>query len=399
MAQPYRILMISDRYLPVVGGAERQASQLIAQLQARGHNVRVVTRRIHADLPQEETLQGVSVRRLSPIGLSHRANALMVFRLWFFLVRQARHYDLIHAHTMGPVGLAAILARLVTRKPVILKIASGGDVRREDGTRSRYSRFLRRYVIPPWLWRLILGRASRIVAMSRALYQEAVDFGLANVTLIPNGVDIARFTGSTRQGARQALGLDAAKHYLVFTGRLVQLKRVDVLLDALPHILAQYPHCHALIVGSGDQQQESTQQALHAQAERAGLTEHVHFLGMREDVAMLLRAADVFVFTSEREGLPNAILEAAAAELPIVATRIDGVSDILDDDSAWLVPAGDPAALAQAVCAALGDAPLAQARAARAHQRIVSAFSLEAVVQRYEALYAEVTHRERASSR
>jgi glycosyltransferase involved in cell wall biosynthesis len=398
MPKQYRILMASDRFLPIVGGAERQASQLITQLQARGHSVKVVTRRIHANLPQEEMLQGITIHRLSPVGLSHQSSALIVFSLWFFFMRQARYYDLIHAHTIGPVAVAAILAHLFTHKPVILKIASQGDVRREDGTKSRYSRFVRRYVLPLWLWRFLLMRASRIVTMSRALYQEAVDFGLTNVELIPNGVNVARFTSRSRHEARQALGLDAEKRYLVFTGRLVRLKRVDVLLDALPEILTQYPHCHALIVGSGEQQRESIEVGLHAQAERLGLTENIHFLGMREDIDIVLRAADVYVFTSEVEGLPNAILEAAAAQLPIVATRINGVTDILDDDNSWLVQVGDPSALAQAVCHALSNTTLAQTRALRAHQHVVSTFSLEAVVQRYEALYSTVVHGERTYS-
>jgi len=393
MAQQYRILMVSDRYLPIVGGAERQASQLITQLQARGHSVRVVTRRIDASLPQDDVIQGVPIRRLSPIGLSHRANALMVFRLFFFLVMNARTYDIAHCHTLGPVGLAAILAHLITRKPVILKIASQGDVIREDGTRSRYSRLVRRVLIPPWLWRFILNRASAIIAMSQALYDEASAFGLQNVVMIPNGVDVARFTHATRESARQTLGLEVSRPYLIFTGRLIRLKRVDILLDAMPRILAQHPNCHALIAGSGEQQKESTADALHAQAERLGITERVHFLGLRDDVPLLLRAADVYVFTSETEGLPNAILEAAAAHLPIVATRINGVTDILDDDSAWLVPVGDAVALAHAIHEALHDSSLAHTRAGRAHQRVVSAFSLEAVAQRYETLYTEILHR------
>lgn len=398
MPQQYRIVMVSDRYLPIVGGAERQASQLITQLQARGHTVRVVTRRIDTSLPQQDMIQNVSIRRLSPIGLSHRANALIVFRLFFFLVMNARHYDVVHAHTLGPIGLAAILSRLVTRKPVILKIASQGDVIREDGTRSRYSHWVRRVLIPPWLWRFILNRASAIIAISQALYDEARGFGLKNVAAIPNGVDTERFSHLTRAQARERLGLAEDQRYLLFTGRLIRLKRLDVLLDAMPHILAQYPHCHILIAGSGEQQKESTESALHAQAERLGLAERVHFLGLRDDVPVLLRAADVYVFTSETEGLPNAILEAAAAKLPIVATRINGVTDILDNDNAWLVPVGDAPALAQAVCDVLGDESLAQMRAHHAYQHILSVFSLEAVTQRYEMLYVEITRRDTSSS-
>lgn len=394
MPRHYKILMVSNRYLPIVGGAERQASQLIAQLQARGHTVRLVTRRIDVSLPQEDMIQGVPIRRLSPVGLSHWANVLIVFRLFLFLVVNARTYDIIHCHTLGPVGLAAILAHIITHKPVILKIALQGDVIRDDGTRSRYSLFVRHVLIPSWLWRFILNRASAIIAISQALYDEAKGFGIQNVVMIPNGVDIARFSAITRTQARERLGLADDQRYLLFTGRLIRLKRVDVLLDAMPRILVEYPNCHALIVGSGEHQKDSSEFALHAQAERLNITEHVHFLGLRDDIPLLLRAADVYVFTSEKEGLPNAILEAAAAGLPIVATRIDGVTDILDDTCAWLVPVGDVTALAQAVNDVLHDESQAQARANHAYQHIVSAFSIQAVAQRYETLYADIMDRD-----
>lgn len=119
MTEHYRILMLNNRYLPAVGGAEMQASQLNAQLQQRGHTVQVITRRLQADWPTHERINGIEVRRVSPVGLSHRANALIVLRVLVYLLRHARAFDVIHVHGIGPIGLAAVVETSLTIRFVV----------------------------------------------------------------------------------------------------------------------------------------------------------------------------------------------------------------------------------------------------------------------------------------
>jgi glycosyltransferase involved in cell wall biosynthesis len=390
MASPYRILMLTNRYLPAVGGAELQASQLINRLQLRGHTVCLVTRRLEPNWPERETINNVEIHRLSPVGLSHRANAIMVFRLFIHLLTTARRFDVIHVHGLGPIGLAAILAGVIVRRPVIIKVATQGDILRADGSRSTYSRLVRHIFVPAWLWRSVLSRANRIVAISDGIRAEAHEFGLDNVVVIPNGVAVDRFHIYDRKQARQQLGLDADKLYLIFTGRLVQRKRIDILLSSMPSVLREFPNCHVLLAGSGSGQADTVERELREQVRSLGLENHVHFLGLRDDIELLLCAADLFVFPSEREGMPNAVLEAVAAGVPIVASRIDGVIDILNDEIGWLIPPGDAEALSEAILTILPSPEQAQQRAHKAQQHVTEKFSLDVIAQQYERLYTEV---------
>ncbi|PJF40157.1 MAG: hypothetical protein D6737_11185, partial [Chloroflexi bacterium] len=180
-ARPLRICMLLDRYLPIIGGAELQASQLVRLLMQDGHDVIVVTRRLTDDLPRYEVIDGIAVRRLSPVGLGFRSNILMLGRVLWYLMRHARSYDIIHVHTIGPLGLASAIAGKLTRTPVVMKIATYGDINRKEHTGKptpQYKAFVRRFLLPDRLWKKLLRQVSVIVAISDAIKKEAVNAGL-----------------------------------------------------------------------------------------------------------------------------------------------------------------------------------------------------------------------------
>jgi glycosyltransferase involved in cell wall biosynthesis len=395
---PYRILMLSDRYLPIKGGAELQAAALAKQLIARGHYIQLVTRRITPDLPSEEIIDGLPVRRLSPPGLSKGANALIVPRLVAYIRKHASDYDLLHVHGIGPVGLAAILGARLTRKPVLLKVTTPGEIRRDEAGAivTAYTRFLRRYVLPPGLWRRILQQADALVTLTRETDQEAQANGLAKTTQrIPNGVDTNRFypvNGGQRGHLRAQLDLSDEQFAFVFSGRLTHLKRVDVAIAAMQRLAAEYPPVRLLVAGSGEHQADSVEHDLRRQVTDSGLTQQVRFLGQVDDMPSLLQAADAYVFPSMREGLPNALLEAIACGLPVVASDIGGVRDVIPDKRyGALCPVGDVDAFAAGMLACMTQRIDAQKRAQAAMERVQADFSLDAVVSRYEALYAHIT--------
>lgn len=391
-----RIYMLLDRYLPIVGGAERQAAQLAQELLKRGHSIMVVTRRIRATLPKEEVIDAVPVTRLTPTGLGHLSNALMVGRVFVYLLKHSQEYDIVHAHSIGPLEVAAVLAGKITKKPVVVKIATyGGISRSETGyTPPLYTRLLRRYVLTQRLWLSLLRSAAAIVTMTEEIVEEAKQNNLEHLIVkIPNGVNTSQFRpidSNQKLQIRQKLGLPEARTLILFSGRLVARKRLDILLHALPDILAKYPECHLLVAGTGTDQRDSVETELKSLSISLGLDDHVTFLGSVENMLEYWQASDLFAFPSEREGMPNVILEAMAMGMPIVASQTGGVTDLLDNSTAWLVPPGDPQAFSAAIDEALANPSLSAQKGAKARSIAEESYSLQSVAKQYEELYKRI---------
>jgi glycosyltransferase involved in cell wall biosynthesis len=392
-----RIAMLLNRYLPIIGGAEMFANRLSQRLVRRGHTVEVITRQLQAELPETDLVQGIPVRRLRPVGLSHLANALMVGRMFWHLLRHGRQYDVWHVHGVGPVGMAALLASRITGVPVVFKLLGEGNLRRQDSAGvqpSAYTRILRSILLPDFVWRAILQQCAGIAAISKQIMDDAKSLGFGDrVKFIPNGIDTDVFKpieDAARAELINALGLPAGKMFLLFSGRLVPGKRADVLLAAMPDILKQFPNCHAVLCGSGAFQADSVEADLRAQVKASGIAAHVTFAGAVTNIHEYLQIADVFVFPSEQEGLPVALLEAMATGLPIVASEIDGVTDLVDEDTGWLVSVGEAELLAAALVEVLNHPELARQKANRARERVAGQFSINTAVKKYESLYFDV---------
>src|SRR5262249_14360780 len=190
------------------------------------------------------------------------------------------------------------------------------------------------------------------------------------VTIIPNGLDAANVVaGPPRTRLRT----------IVMVANLRAEKGHDVLLDAAADVLRRVPDVHFDLVGAGPELD-----SLRARARARGGDHAVTSAGHCDDVAARLAAADVFVLPSRSEAFPNAVLEAMAAGLPIVASAVGGILELIDDGrTGVLVPPGDPGALADALCrligdpphgARLGDAARVDARARYSFDRMVAAF-------------------------
>jgi glycosyltransferase involved in cell wall biosynthesis len=390
-----RICMLIDRYLPVVGGAETQAYALSEELAGRGYEIQILTRRIKSEFPVKEVIGSNQVYRLSPVGLSHKANVFVMFTAIWHLIRHRRTFEVLHVHGIGPLGIASIIASKLLRKKVILKIASYGDLRRRDAVGiapSLFSRVVRRILLPPRIWFWFLGQANCIVTISREIEEEANSLNLAKNTYIPNGVDTKKYVPASvneKTSIKHELNLPAG-HLLVFLGRLVDGKRGDVLIQGIPSVLEKYPETLTVFLGTGRLQQDDVEEELKQQVNNLGLEDNVYFAGEVNNAVSYLQAADVFVFPSEKEGLPNALLEAMACGLPSVVCEIGGVTDIADETTSWVVPVGDVGAFSQAIISALSNPDEAQKRGTEARRKIESQFSLEVVADAYEALYGQL---------
>ena len=207
-----------------------------------------------------------------------------------------------------------------------------------------------------------------------------------------SGVDPAAFArdrdaGPAPGALRDELGLGAAEVVITVT-RLTRQKGIPTLLQAAKRVHAVRPGVRFLLVGP----RQSEGPLAVTQAELDAHAPYVIATGRRADVPSLLGLADVFVFPTEyREGVPRAVMEAALASLPIVATRMPGCTDIVRDGwSGSLVPPRDPAALAAAILAMLADPPAATKMGCRAAELVRQEFTLDLVTAGYAALYAEL---------
>jgi len=169
----------------------------------------------------------------------------------------------------------------------------------------------------------------------------------------------------------------------LYVGRLDYQKGLDTLLHAFARVLERNRRVHLCLAGTG-----AEQHSLAMLADRLAIVSHVHFLGWREDVPELLQAADFLVLPSRWEGMANAILEAMAAALPVVATRVEGSNELIrDGETGILVGVDRPAELADAILSLAGDAAVRSRLGDAGRNRACADFSLATMIARYEALY------------
>jgi len=323
------------------GGLERHFIDLCNALAER-HQVTAIAHPMHA-----AALHGRV--QFVPLDLSGgRFNPRLLLRLYRAVRRAAP--DLVHSHANKATAMVALL------KPLL----SLSFVATLHNHKSRL-----------WMFR----RCDAVIAVSQSL---GACLPGRQVTVIPNGiappvpVDAAR-VAAIKQGLR-------GKPLVLAAGRLVQAKGFDVLLTAWQAIRAQL-----WIAGEGPQRAQ-----LETLIRRHRLEDRVRLLGQRDDIAVLMEAADLLVLPSRREGFPYVLLEALHHRLPVIATRVPGALDVVPQP--WLVAVEDAAALAAAINRALSDASCLQADFQPLWQQAREELSLATMVRRTEALYQKVLH-------
>ena len=227
----------------------------------------------------------------------------------------------------------------------------------------------------------IIGVSSQIAARYKA------DGEVSRVVCIRNGIDLeGKSVQVNRWQIRKDLGIDSETCLIGTVGRLTPVKGIPYLLDAARILLRQGANVKVLVVGDG-----SIRQDLLAQAGNLGVGERVVFLGHREDTDVLLQALDIFVLPSLSEGIPMALLEAMAASRPIVASRVGGIPEIIEDGvEGYLVEPMDVNTLAER-CRRLIESPdVARKMGEQGRKRVESEFSATAMADRVVSVYKEV---------
>jgi glycosyltransferase involved in cell wall biosynthesis len=242
-------------------------------------------------------------------------------------------------------------------------------------------------------WRMMMERTTcrlvdRIVCVSQSVATFARDEnGLPSdkLCVIPNGIETESISGASAADL-SGLGIPADRRIIAVVGRLHAQKGVDWLLHLAPQILVTIPEVDFVLVGRGPEEE-----SLRQLTESLGISHRIHFLGWRSDVPDILRRASLLALPSRWEGMPNVVLEAMAARLPIVATQVEGVAELLGPlAERQLVPYEDGVSFANRVTGFLQDSRLAQELGQLNAERVKSEFSLDRMVSSYERLYCEL---------
>ncbi|RLB70052.1 MAG: hypothetical protein DRH07_09415 [Deltaproteobacteria bacterium] len=247
--------------------------------------------------------------------------------------------------------------------------------------------------------RILYQQLDCVVTASAETRDHAFGLGLKNrIETIPNGVNLKRFhpvPAETKKALRASLGLGDAEKMMITVGSIIPRKGIDLLLEAWIPLAKRFPDLHLVIVGPRADKSEAKLQVFHQRLEdliaESGAGDRVHFTGSVKNVEEYLQAADLFTFTSEREGMANAVLEAMASRLPIVMTPHIGLSpDFGRPDLQYLLVERNPEALATAAAGLLENDVQRNELAQNGRKWVEETMDLESVLDRYAALYHEL---------
>jgi glycosyltransferase involved in cell wall biosynthesis len=342
-----------------------------------GHAMQVLTRWLTPDSLLEENMRGVQVHRVRfPLAYNMQYGMAETFR---YLVKQRRTYDVLHVQQAFAHAVVAVIVARCLGKKCIIKVACAGtygDLNVFSGFEG-FGRALE-----------ILHQADRVVAISREVEEElrAWGFPLERVTRIPNGVDTEHFR------RRQPLpAWDKVRFLLV--GRRHPQKGIDIALQSVKQLVDRGLGGRFVVKSYGADYPEHDYKAL---AHQLGVTEWVEFHPYSQAEAMfdIYQAGNCVILPSRGEGLSNALLEAMAMELPVIATAVSGTVDVVQDgQDGLLIPPESPGALADAMATVLHQPALACRLGRQARQKVLRDFSLESVARRYSALYSQLYER------
>ncbi len=301
------------------------------------------------------------------LGARSRADVLVIGRL----ARELRAFQPALLQTF--LFHANIAGRIAGRLAGVGKIVSGIRVA-ERRSRMRL-----------WLDRATESLVDHHVCVSHAVAEFSARRGglpAEKMTVIPNGVDATRFA-SARAADLWEFDIPAESRTVLFVGRLDPQKGPFVLLEAAEGFLATVDDLHVLLIGDGP-----LSSRLQAWVDQRNLGQRIHFAGWRADVAPLLKAADCLVLPSRWEGMPNVVLEAMASGLPVVATEVEGTTELIHNhQTGLLIPPDSPSELAGAVARVLGNPEQARTMSSAAQSYVSHAFTWDKLVQRFEQLY------------
>jgi glycosyltransferase involved in cell wall biosynthesis len=360
-----------------VGGPAILVTDLMRNLDSTKFETRLITG--YCDENESDYLDEVATD-IKAIRVPSFGRSLSIgkdLKAFFLLIREIRRFkpDVVHTHTAkaGVLGrVAAFLAR-----PSAKRIHTFHGHLLHGYFDSRKVQIL-------ILVEKMLGIITyTFVAIGNVVKNDLVNAGIANNSkfeVIYPGLQNLNL--SPKSEARKTLDLDPEKIYLVYVGRLTQIKRPDRLIDLGRSLKVDHPKTHIIIAGAGELLEELT-----GQSESESLP--IKFLGWRNDIDLILSASDIAVLCSDNEGIPLTLIQASQAGLPIVSTNVGSVSDIVLDGLTGILTEVSANGLIQGVSKLLADPDLRARLGESGQMRARKLFSSQAMVERHEELYSQ----------
>jgi L-malate glycosyltransferase len=371
-------LKIGITCYPTFGGSGVVATELGLALAAMGHEVHFITSRLPARLHgyagadvsfHEVNVYTYALFRHEPYTLALAAKLAEVAETY--------ELDLLHVHYAIPHAISAHLAQeMLSGALKVVTTLHGTDITLVGNDPSLYK-----------ITRFAIEQADAVTAVSHWLRQETLrEFSPSiPVHVVHNFINTEEFTPHPLQGWSGRHYCNCGLPSLIHVSNFRPVKRAHEVIDIFAQVLSTTP-CKLLMVGDGPDLPRAV-----GRAKELGITQHIKFLGNREDVASLLAASDILLLPSESESFGLAALEGMACGCAVIATDIGGLPELVRNGvDGYLCPLGDVSAMARHTVDLLGNGALLQQMQAAARERAVTAFNANAVVPKYVELYRSV---------
>ena len=372
-----RILMVSFKFYPHVGGSERQGMLLLKYFLRRRCKVGVLTGQWSLHTSRREIIEDVEVMRhftgwnMGNIwGLKLLSKYIYSLTLLYNLFRLRNDFDVFQAQQAHIPGFIVVLAGKLLGKRTFIRVSNASF-------NSDFLRLESQFIGGKKFVSYMVNHVDRIVSICKAGVIPLLERGYSEskIVFITNGIDLNHMTKKKTY---------MQQNKIVFVGRLSEEKGIDTLIDAFDLMKSKYRENNELLLVGGGR----IQSKLEAQVTRLNLTQSIRFVGETDEPEKWLRDADIFVLPSRCEGLPNALIEAMGHGLPCIATDVGGTSEILQHEiNGQLIQPDDPKALSAALIRLINNEELRMKLGKNARQYVCEYHNIEHIADKYIDLY------------
>ena len=299
--------------------------------------------------------------------------------------------DVVHIISPMPYG---VLTKLCKLRALGIKLVYSHTIARKYSANTFVERFQK------WKVRRVNKQYHSVIVQSVSMRNIILETNSeANIHIILNGVDTDKFSpvanSNEKTNLRENLNLPQEAKFITLVGAVHPRKGTDILIEAWAKLIASHPDLHLLIIGPRYDRIRAELKEFKEKIDRvignSNKRENVHFMGQVDNIEIFLKISDIFVFPSEREGMPNAVLEAMATELPIVLTQFIGLSDELGEaNKEYLLATRDPESVADKILLILENNDLCKKLARNAREWVIARMNIETSVRTHACLYAEI---------
>jgi len=393
-----RVCILTETFYPVVGGGETHARLLAERLNKSGVKTFVLTRRSSRKYGRTGEIDGTQIYRTPPCGMKRFGKYLMVPFVLQQLFRLRNEYDVIFVCGYRILGIPAVIAAGILKKPCVLRAEGLGEMSGNYASAYKKLPLLVDQGFSAWIGcrNRVLKKADAFVSISKPVADEFLDSGISpeKVHLIPNGIDLNVFSpvdASKKSELRAQLKLPNNAFIAAYSGKLNQGKGLEHLLSAWKTLACKYDNIHLVLIGSGGGQSLSCEDDLRAFVKEHKLDDKVTFTGYVTNVCRYLQASDIFVFPSENEAQGIALIEAMACGLPSIASDTGGIPEIVQNGiNGILVEPGCSDAITQSIEKIIDTPSLIEKLGSRARESVCSRYSMDSVASRYIELFGSL---------